>query len=173
MDTGTPGVGLAAAPAGREGGGRPGYMSGGVGLHGVWACLYAGGAAYPKSGQQSLDLGEDEVEDETTVTDGRYIYRAIATNRDELTDSELVHWYNQRGDDSENRIKELKLDFAGERLPCGQFEANALYFHLCLTAYNLFFVPSLITTPMAYLPGVRWRLYALAAKVVCHARRVL
>ena len=58
-----------------------------------------------KGGQQALDLGEDATADETTMTDGRYIYRALVTNRDELTDSEIVHWYNQRGEDSENRIK--------------------------------------------------------------------
>ncbi len=53
------------------------------------------------------------MDDETTMTDGRYSYRALATNRNELTESEIVHWYNQRGEDSENRIKELKPDFAG------------------------------------------------------------
>ena len=35
--------------------------------------------------------------DDETVARGRYIYRAIATNLDELSDSALVHWYNQRG----------------------------------------------------------------------------
>lgn len=130
----------------------------------------------PKRGQQSLDLGEDGAEDETTMTDGRYIYRALATNRDELSDSEIVHWYNQRGEDSENRIKELKSDFAGDRLPCGQFEANALYFHLCVTAYNLFVLFRHSLPPEWHTCRaitVRWRLYALAAKVVCHARRVV
>ena len=129
----------------------------------------------PKRGQQSLDLGDDNVADEATMTDGTYIYRALATNRDELTDSEIVHWYNQRGEDSENRIKELKCDFAGARLPCGQFEANALYFHLCVTAYNLFVLFRHSLPPEWHTRRaitVRWRLYALAAKVVCHARRV-
>ena len=128
-----------------------------------------------KGGQQALDLGEDGLEDETTMTDGRYIYRALATNRDALTDSEIVHWYNRRGEDSENRIKELKCDFAGARLPCGQFEANALYFHLCVTAYNLFVLLRHSLPPEWHTcraPTIRWRLYALAAKVVCHARRV-
>ena len=125
--------------------------------------------------QQSLDLGEDEAEDVATVTDGCYVYRALATHRDELSDSEIVHWYNQRAEDSENRIKELKSDFAGGRLPCGQFDANALYFHLCVTAYNLFVLlrhslPCEWHTCRA--PTRRWRVYALAAKVVCHARRV-
>ena len=129
----------------------------------------------PKRGQQSLDLGEDGADDESTMTDGRYIYRALATNRDTLSDSEIIHWYNQRGEDSENRIKELKSDFAGERLPCGQFEANALYFHLCVTAYNLFVLFRHSLPPEWHThraPTIRWRLYALAAKVVCHARRV-
>lgn len=125
--------------------------------------------------QQCLDLGEAGAEDETTVTDGCYIYRALATNRDGLSDSEIVHWYNQRGEDSENRIKELKCDFAGARLPCGQFEANALYFHLCVTAYNLFVLFRHTLPPEWHTcraTTIRWRVYALAAKVVCHARQV-
>ena len=128
-----------------------------------------------QGGQQALDLGEADEADDTAMTDGRYLYRALATNRDELSDSELVHWYNQRGEDSENRIKELKKDFAGERLPCGQFEANALYFHLCVTACNLFVLFRHSLPPQWHTcraPTIRWRLYALAAKVVCHARRV-
>ena len=31
-----------------------------------------------------------------------YIYRPIATNREELIGSEIVHWYSQRAEDSEN-----------------------------------------------------------------------
>ena len=56
--------------------------------------------------------------DDETVAQGRYIYRAIATNLDELSDSALVHWYNQSGETSENRLKELRIDFAVARLPC-------------------------------------------------------
>ncbi|MBL4671863.1 MAG: transposase [Arenicella sp.] len=58
-----------------------------------------------------------------------YLYcRAIATNRAEPNNSEVVHWYNQRTEHSENRIKELKLDFGANQLPCSDFNANALYF---------------------------------------------
>ena len=114
-----------------------------------------------KGGRQCLDPGEDGAEDETAMTDGRYIYRALATHRDALTDSEIIHWYNRRGEDSENRIKELQSDFAGDRLPCGQFEANARYFHLCVTAYNLF-VPLRHSLPPEWHTRraitVRWRL---------------
>ena len=44
----------------------------------------------------------------------------------------------QRGEDSENRIKELKLDFGGDTLPCSDFVANALYFLISALSYNLF-----------------------------------
>ena len=78
--------------------------------------------------QSTLDLG-DESDSETHCVQG-YIYRAIATNRATLTDSQAIHWYNQRAEDSENRIKELKLDFGGDTLPCSDFKANALYFRM-------------------------------------------
>ena len=61
----------------------------------------------------------------------------MATNRDELSDSEIIHWYNQRAEDSENRIEELKLDFGGDTLPCSDFNANALYFLIAALSYNL------------------------------------
>ena len=66
------------------------------------------------------------------------MYRTMATNRDELSDSEIVHWYNQRAEDSENRLKELKLDSGGDALPCSDFRANALYFSITALSYNVF-----------------------------------
>ncbi len=69
----------------------------------------------------------------------------------------------------------MKCDFAGERLPCGQFDANALYCHLCVTAYNLFVLLRHSLPPQWHTcraPTIRWRVYAMAAKVVSHARRV-
>ena len=66
------------------------------------------------------------------------MYRAIATNHDDWSDSEIVHWYNQRGEASENRIKELKSDFGGDMLPCDDLGANDLYFNLTALAYNLY-----------------------------------
>ena len=67
----------------------------------------------------------------------------IVAHQDDLSNSEIIHWYkvngcaasregalgyNQRAEDSENRIEELKLDFGGDTLPCSDFAANALYF---------------------------------------------
>lgn len=125
-------------------------------------------------GQASLDLGQSP-DDQETLSDGQYIYRAIATNRDALSDSEIIHWYNQRGEDSENRIKELKLDFGADTLPCSDFQANALYFHICALSYNLFaLMRQLLPEELAHhrVTTIRWRLYGIAAKLVKTARQV-
>ena len=123
-------------------------------------------------GQQSLDIEASEQTE--SLSHGGYIYRAIATNS-KKSDIELVHWYNQRAEDSENRIKELKNDFGAQKMPCQNFEANALYFSLCAVAYNLFallraFLPEGMYNARA--KKVRLRLYGIAGKVVKHGRRI-
>ncbi len=122
-------------------------------------------------GQMGLEILQS---DEEVCAQG-YIYRAIATNRESLTDSEIIHWYNQRAEDSENRIKELKLDFGGDTLPCSDFGANAVYFSICALAYNLFaLMRQLLPEGMEChrAKTIRWRLYAMAAKVVKTGRQV-
>lgn len=123
-------------------------------------------------GQVALDLEEDGTGEQICARG--YIYRAIATNQDDWSDSRIVHWYNQRGEDSENRIKELKLDFGGDTLPCTDFNANALYFSITTLSYNLFaLMRQLLPEDMAYhrVTTIRWRLYAMAAKVVKTGRQ--
>jgi len=124
-------------------------------------------------GQANLDL--DTQEDSNAISRGGYVYRAIATNRDKLSDSQIVHWYNQRAEDSENRIKELKLDFGGDTLPCSDFNANALYFLISSLSYNLFaLMRQLLPEELAHHRAMtlRWRLYAMAAKVVKTGRQL-
>ena len=123
--------------------------------------------------QSVLDLDEDS-DSQAHCAEG-YIYRAIATNRSTLCDSEIVHWYNQRAEDSENRIKELKLDFGGDTLPCSDFNANALYFRITCLSYNLFaLMRQLLPEDLAShrAPTIRWRLYGMAAKLVRTGRGV-
>jgi len=103
-------------------------------------------------------------------------YTLIATNR-AGNPEEIVRWYNQRGETSENRIKELKLGFGMERLPCGTFAANAVFFRIGVLAYNLFVLFKLLALPRAWsrcqVRTVRWRLYQVAGKVVRHAGAVI
>ena len=131
-----------------------------------------------KRGQQELDLGDDaeqaQADDEFETVD--YVYRAITTSHDDWSDSEIVHWYNRRGEASENRIKELKSDFGGDTLPCGDFNANDLYFNLAALAYNLYALlrdalPGALSRRRA--TTMRPLLYFLPAKVVKTGRRVV
>jgi hypothetical protein len=100
-------------------------------------------------------------------------YTVIASNREESAEA-TVRWYNRRGETSENRIKELKIGFGLERLPCGTLAANAVFFRIGVFAYNLFVLFKLLALPRAWqtfqVRTVRWRLYQIAGKVVTHAR---
>ncbi len=124
----------------------------------------------PKSGQQQLDLDESNDEIQTNG----YTYRAIATSLDNMSDGEIISWYNMRAEKSENKIKELMLDFGGAQMPCGQFQANALYFSICTLSYNLFvmlrhFLPEELKLSRA--KAVRLRIYSMAAKLTKHSRQ--
>lgn len=124
-------------------------------------------------GQLSLNLDSEDIVEGINI--GGNIYRAIATNRDNLSDSDMIHWYNQRAEDSENPIKELKRDFGGDTLPCSDFNANGLYLLIAALSYNLFalmrqLLPEELTRHRALT--LRWRLYAIAAKIVKTGRQL-
>lgn len=123
-------------------------------------------------GQMELDVGDTS---DDSIIKGEYIYRAIATNS-KRSNSDLVHWYNQRGDDSENRIKELKADFGGQKVPCRDFDANALFFSLCALAHNLFALLKVaLPSPLqnSRIKRVRLMLYGVAAKLTRHSRTMV
>ena len=140
----------------------------------------------PKEQHCSLPLKLELIEstDSESLTNGdqwdgfqsaQYAYQAIATNFYERTPQQVVQFYHQRAEDSENRIKELKRDFCAERLPCSDFNANALYFQLSALAYNLFALQRDVITSMnrKRVITVRRQLYDVAAKVTRHARRLV
>lgn len=108
-------------------------------------------------------------------TEARERYTVIATNRVEDIE-QVVKWYNQRGQCSENRIKELKIGFGMERMPCGQFEANAVFFRIGVLAYNvgrLFVLKALDASWHRHqVQTLRWKLYETAGKIVFHGREV-
>lgn len=99
-------------------------------------------------------------------------YHVIASNRVESAEATLV-WYRQRGNVSENGIKELKIGFGMERMPCGQFKANAAFFRIGVIAHNLFvlFKHSALSEDWQRhtVATVRWRLFHVPGKVVRHA----
>jgi len=105
----------------------------------------------------------------------RYCYHAVASNRGESA-AEVIWKHNGRGK-SENWHKELKLGMGMEQMPCGQREANALYFAIGVLAYNLAQLLKRRVLPASYrtatVATLRWKVYRLAGKLVRHARAVI
>jgi len=103
-------------------------------------------------------------------------YSVIVTNDPKMSPEEIIHFYRQRGDTSENRIKELKNGFSLKYLPTSHFQANALYFHIGTLAYNLFmlFKRILHTSWQKHtIQTIRYKLYHIAGKVITHARQTI
>jgi len=96
-------------------------------------------------------------------------YHVVASNRAESAETTLI-WYRQRGEVSENGIKELKIGFGMERMPCGQFEANVGIDRIGVIAHNLFvlFKHSILDGDWQRhrVVTIRWRLFHLPGKVV-------
>ena len=68
------------------------------------------------------------------LEEGQARYHVIASNRSDSAE-EILIWYRQRGEYSENGIKELKIGFGMERMPCGQESANAAFFRIGVIRY--------------------------------------
>jgi hypothetical protein len=114
------------------------------------------------------DLFDEEADDSSR-------YFIIATNIKGDTEK-IIKWYNQRGQASENRIKELKIGFGMEYMPCGTTEANAVYFRIGAIAYNLFRLFKMAALPKKWekhqVQTIRWKFYQTAGKLIKHSRQV-
>ena len=105
-----------------------------------------------------------------------YRYHAIASNRADEDAATTMEWYSKRGDASENRIKDLKIGFGMEYMPCGSFQANAVFFAIGALTYNLYlgFRSHALGNgwERSQVQTVRWRLFQTAGKIVRHGRQV-
>lgn len=103
-------------------------------------------------------------------------YHAIASNRENEDAQATMDWYSKRGDTSENRIKDLKIGFGMESVPCGTFQANAVFFAIGVLTYNLYlgFRTAALGREWAgsQIQTVRWRLFQMAGKIVRHGRQM-
>lgn len=70
--------------------------------------------------------------------DGPYHYWIIATNipQKEKDTQAMIHFHNGRGE-FEKMIGELKHHYGLDHMPCGQFDANSLYFTIGIFAFTL------------------------------------
>lgn len=101
---------------------------------------------------------------QTELFDNKSRYCVAASNRTESVETTLIG-YRKRSEVSENCIKELKIGFGMERMPCGQFEANPAFFRIGVIAHNLFvlFKHSVIGGDWRRhrVVTLRWRLFHL------------
>ena len=84
----------------------------------------------------------------------------------------MLQWHNERGE-AENFNKELKIGFGMERMPCGQTEANAVFFRIGVIAYNLFIGFKRLSCPELWLKHTiatfRWKMIQVAGRIVKHS----
>lgn len=117
-----------------------------------------------------------------------YFYHAIATNmeadgeavikihKESVPDACRAIWqYNERAQ-MENYIKELKIGVGMEQMPCGEFEANAMYFSIGVLTYNLIIAQKhfVIQEGMqnCTIATLRWKLVQVAAWIANHGNRI-
>jgi len=94
----------------------------------------------------------------------------------EERDEEVVWRYNGRAQ-IENHIKEIKGGFGMDRLPSGDFSANAVHFGIGIMTYNLFIAQKLLTMPEQWktktIKSIRWLLVEVGGKLIYHGRRII
>ena len=103
------------------------------------------------------------------------MYYTIATNDTESSAEEILRLHRQRGETSENKIKELKNGFNMSYLPTSNFDANSFYFAIGTFAYNLFLLfKQILDASLQHhtIKTIRYKLYHIAGKVVSHAREI-
>lgn len=116
---------------------------------------------------------EDTLTDEEKAQYYQELYYCIATNDNNLTPQEIIKLHRQRGETSENKIKELKNGFNASYLPTSNFKANSFYFAIGTLSYNLFLLFKQILDKNLQkhtVKTIRYKLYNIAGKVVYHAR---
>jgi len=107
-----------------------------------------------------------------------YRYWIVATDipEEELDANGVILFHQQRGE-MERLIGELKNYFNLDHLPCGQFDANALYFTTGILAYNIVQLIKQVALGADWMKKsirtLRYRLFHLSAKVISHARYLI
>jgi len=115
-------------------------------------------------------------ENQSELFGDNYRYHCLATNMTEESVSEVVWLYNERAQ-IENHIKEIKGGFGMERMPSGEFKANAIHFAIGIMTYNLFIAQRLFTMPEDWknktIKSIRWLLVEMAGKLIKHGRMTI
>ena len=109
-----------------------------------------------------------------------YFYYAIITNIPEVgedgkTAEEVFWFYNGRGN-CERFIEDSKYGINLRYVPCGQFEANAMYYTLGILTFNLLKLMQMLVLPKPWMKktilSLRRGLFRMVAKVTYSSRRL-
>ena len=117
-----------------------------------------------------------EIGEQLSLEGREWHYWALVSNDQERTADELEGWHRAKAN-LENRIKEAKLGFGLDNLPCASFHANWAYLLITLLAYNLLAWLKLLALPdgerSSYAKRLRFRFIAVAATVGRSGRRLV
>lgn len=100
----------------------------------------------------------------------------IRRHNDSIPDACRAVWqYNERAQ-MENHIKELKIGIGMEQMPCGEFEANRMYFSIGVLTHNLMIAQKYFVIRDGLekhsIATLRWKLVQAAAWIAGHAMRI-
>ena len=110
---------------------------------------------------------------------GPYRYYAIITNipadgLDGITAEEVVWHHNGRGN-CERYIGDTKYGLTLQYVPCGQFEANAMYYTMGILTFNLLKLMQMMVLPKSWIKktilSLRRGLFRIVAKVTARGRQ--
>ncbi len=114
--------------------------------------------------------------EQLTLEGAEWHYWALVTNDAERSADELECWHREKAN-VENRIKEAKLGFGLDNLPCHGFHANWAYLLVTLLAYNLLCWLKLLALPErergSSAKRLRFRFLAVAGTVGRSGRRLV
>jgi hypothetical protein len=110
------------------------------------------------------------------LDDGAHHYYVLVTNDHDRDADTLECWHRAKAN-VENRIKEAKLGFGLDNLPCRSFHANWAYLLVTLLAYNLLCWLKLLALPRgersSYAKRLRFRFINIAATIGRSGRRLI
>jgi hypothetical protein len=103
-------------------------------------------------------------------------YHCIATGKIDQAAQEVVWRYSGRAHLG-NHIKEIKTGFAIDRMPSGEFRANAVHFGIGIMTYSLFIGQRLLTMPEHWstktIKTIRWLWVEVEGKLIHHGRTLI
>lgn len=100
-------------------------------------------------------------------TGDSYVYRAIMTNNREMTDLEVVEFYNDRGE-SERLFDEMNNDFLWKKMPFSFLNQNTVFLIMMAICRNLFhFLTGFISKRLTFIkPTFRLKKFIFRFMVV-------